>query len=60
MEMSFTCLSANALLRRQKVIEEAPSSVLTPELRNKMGEAAVNVAKAANYYNAGNGRVYCR
>lgn len=39
--------------RHQKVIEEAPSSVLTPELRNKMGEAAVNVAKAANYYNAG-------
>lgn len=39
--------------RHQKVIEEAPSSVLTPELRAKMGEAAVNVAKAANYYNAG-------
>jgi len=39
--------------RHQKVIEEAPSSVLTPELRKKMGEAAVNVAKAANYYNAG-------
>ncbi len=39
--------------RHQKVIEEAPSSILTPELRKKMGEAAVNVAKAANYYNAG-------
>ncbi len=39
--------------RHQKVIEEAPSSILTPELRNKMGEAAVNVARAANYYNAG-------
>ncbi len=39
--------------RHQKVIEEAPSSVLTPELRKKMGDAAVNVAKAANYYNAG-------
>ena len=39
--------------RHQKVIEEAPSSVLTPELRKRMGEAAVNVAKAANYYNAG-------
>jgi len=39
--------------RHQKVIEEAPSSVLTPELRKKMGEAAVNAAKAANYYNAG-------
>jgi acetyl-CoA carboxylase biotin carboxylase subunit len=39
--------------RHQKVIEEAPSSVLTPALRKKMGEAAVNVAKAANYHNAG-------
>ena len=39
--------------RHQKVIEEAPSSILTPELREKMGQAAVNVAKAANYYNAG-------
>jgi propionyl-CoA carboxylase alpha chain len=39
--------------RHQKVVEEAPSSVLTPELREKMGSAAVNVAKAANYYNAG-------
>lgn len=39
--------------RHQKVVEEAPSSALTPELRKKMGEAAVNVAKAANYYNAG-------
>lgn len=39
--------------RHQKVIEEAPSSILTPELRAKMGAAAVNVARAANYYNAG-------
>lgn len=39
--------------RHQKVVEEAPSAILTPELRSKMGEAAVNVAKAANYYNAG-------
>jgi len=39
--------------RHQKVIEEAPSSILTPALRKKMGEAAVNVAKAARYYNAG-------
>ncbi len=39
--------------RHQKVIEEAPSSILTPALREKMGNAAVNVAKAANYYNAG-------
>lgn len=39
--------------RHQKVVEEAPSSVLTPALRKRMGEAAVNAAKAANYYNAG-------
>lgn len=39
--------------RHQKVVEEAPSSVLSPELRKKMGEAAVNAAKAANYFNAG-------
>ena len=39
--------------RHQKVVEEAPSGVLTPELRKQMGEAAVNAAKAANYFNAG-------
>lgn len=39
--------------RHQKVIEEAPSSVLTPELRKQMGEAAVNVAKACDYVGAG-------
>lgn len=39
--------------RHQKVVEEAPSSVLTPALRGRMGEAAVNVAKAAKYYGAG-------
>ncbi len=39
--------------RHQKVIEEAPSVVLSPELRKQMGEAAVNVCKACNYYNAG-------
>jgi propionyl-CoA carboxylase alpha chain len=39
--------------RHQKVIEEAPSSVLTPELRKKMGEAAVMVAKSCDYLGAG-------
>lgn len=39
--------------RHQKVIEEAPSSVLTPELRKKMGEAAVAVCKACKYEGAG-------
>lgn len=39
--------------RHQKVIEEAPSAVLTPELRAKMGKCAVDVAKACNYSGAG-------
>ena len=39
--------------RHQKVIEEAPSSVLTLELRKKMGEAAVLVAKSCDYLGAG-------
>ncbi len=39
--------------RHQKVVEEAPCSVMTPEIRKKMGEAAVGVAKACNYYGAG-------
>jgi propionyl-CoA carboxylase alpha chain len=39
--------------RHQKVIEEAPSAVLTPELRKQMGEAAVAVCKACNYEGAG-------
>ena len=39
--------------RHQKVVEEAPSAVLTPELRKKMGEAAVQVCKACNYRGAG-------
>ncbi|MFD2998932.1 acetyl-CoA carboxylase biotin carboxylase subunit [Pontibacter toksunensis] len=39
--------------RHQKVIEEAPSSVLTPALRDAMGRCAVNVAKACDYIGAG-------
>jgi propionyl-CoA carboxylase alpha chain len=39
--------------RHQKVVEESPSSVLTPELRKKMGEAAVLVAQSCQYKNAG-------
>jgi acetyl-CoA carboxylase, biotin carboxylase subunit len=39
--------------RHQKVVEEAPSAVLTPELRAAIGDAAVRVAKACNYTNAG-------
>lgn len=39
--------------RHQKVVEEAPSAILTPEMRKAMGEAAVNVAKACNYSGAG-------
>lgn len=39
--------------RHQKVIEEAPSSILTPELRQKMGDAAIKVAKSCNYLGAG-------
>ncbi|HMQ47009.1 MAG TPA: acetyl-CoA carboxylase biotin carboxylase subunit [Saprospiraceae bacterium] len=39
--------------RHQKVIEEAPSAVLSPELRAKMGAAAVDVAKACDYLGAG-------
>jgi len=39
--------------RHQKVIEEAPSAVLTPAIRKAMGEAAINVAKSCQYNNAG-------
>jgi acetyl-CoA carboxylase biotin carboxylase subunit len=39
--------------RHQKVIEEAPSAVVSPEMRKAMGEAAVGVAKACNYFGAG-------
>ena len=39
--------------RHQKVVEEAPSAVLTPELREQMGQAAINVARACDYVGAG-------
>ena len=39
--------------RHQKVVEEAPSAVLTPELRERMGEAAIKVAKSCKYEGAG-------
>ncbi len=39
--------------RHQKVVEESPSSILTPELRNRMGEAAVMVAKSCQYTSTG-------
>jgi len=39
--------------RHQKLIEEAPSVALTPALREKMGQAAVQLAEAVNYQNAG-------
>ena len=39
--------------RHQKVVEEAPSSILTPEIRKKMGEAAVMVARSCNYTSTG-------
>jgi len=39
--------------RHQKVLEEAPCSFVDPEMRRRMGEVAVRVAKTANYFNAG-------
>ncbi|MFT4848621.1 MAG: acetyl-CoA carboxylase biotin carboxylase subunit, partial [Sediminicola sp.] len=39
--------------RHQKVVEEAPSTILTPELRSEMGQAAVMVAKACDYVSTG-------
>ena len=39
--------------RHQKLIEESPSPVMTPELRQNMGEAALKIARASNYIGAG-------
>ena len=39
--------------RHQKVVEEAPSAVLTPEIREAMGQCALDVARACNYVGAG-------
>lgn len=39
--------------RNQKILEECPSPIVSPELRKKMGEAAVTAAKECGYYNAG-------
>lgn len=39
--------------RHQKVIEEAPSPIVSPQMRKEMGKAAVNAAKAVNYSGAG-------
>lgn len=39
--------------RHQKVVEEAPSTVLTPELREKMGEMAVSIARSVKYGSVG-------
>jgi len=39
--------------RHQKVIEEAPSSILTPEIRRRMGQCAVDVGRSVNYTGAG-------
>jgi 3-methylcrotonyl-CoA carboxylase alpha subunit len=39
--------------RHQKIVEESPSPALTPELRGQMGAAAVRLARAAGYVNAG-------
>ena len=39
--------------RHQKILEESPSPLMTPELREKMGNAAINAAKSVNYEGAG-------
>ncbi len=42
--------------RHQKVVEEAPSPFVTPEMRKAMGEQAVALARAVGYYSRGHGR----
>ncbi|WP_018126450.1 acetyl-CoA carboxylase biotin carboxylase subunit [Balneola vulgaris] len=39
--------------RHQKILEEAPSPLMTPELRKRMGDAAINAARSVNYEGAG-------
>jgi acetyl-CoA carboxylase biotin carboxylase subunit len=39
--------------RYQKLIEEAPSPIMTPQLRQAMGQAAIDAARALDYFNAG-------
>ena len=39
--------------RNQKIIEECPSPLMTPELRKRMGQASIRLAEAVGYYNAG-------
>jgi len=55
-------LSANVLSREgiRKVIEETPSPLMTPELRDEMGKFAIAAAKAVNYEGARDDRIYCQ
>jgi len=39
--------------RHQKIVEESPSLVIAPEVRKKMGEMAISIARAVNYHSAG-------
>ena len=39
--------------RHQKIIEESPATIITPEKREEMGNIAIQVAKACKYVNAG-------